>query len=182
MQAQARLRVLLPDPSILTSAQKQELRTLVDRRQGQLRWDIESCRQWFGRVHKLLQEISQTPPSAMSDAQRTALVAEIAKAEYEVNTRSGRILIRSSILSTSSFGTAQAARQQQIAPSMVPTSFRDTVRAAMQQQIAPSMVPTSFRDRVRAAMQQQIAPSSIMLTSSYDTIRKVQRPDSIGGI
>jgi hypothetical protein len=146
---------------ILTSALQQELRTLVHRQQGQLRWDFESCRQWFERAHRLLQAIGQTPRSAMSDALRTALMAEMRRAAYEASILSRRILP---------------------GPSIVPPSSFDTARAATQQQIAASIVPTSFRDRLEAAMQQQIAPSSTMPTSSHDAIRKAQRPDCIGGI
>jgi hypothetical protein len=170
VQAQERLRVPLPNPSILTSAQKQELPTLIDRQQVKLRQDIETCRQWLGCAHKLLQAINQTPPSAMSDAERTALVAQLRKVANEANTLLTRILTRSPTVPTPSYGMARMTMQQQIISSTVPTSFHDKFRAAMQQQIVPSTVPTSAYDKTRAAIRQEIAPSSITPTSAYDRI------------
>ena len=143
-----------------TSVQQLVLGALVDRQQAHLRVDIESWRLWFGRAHSLVQAIARTPPSAMSDVQRTALVAQFLIAVNEANTLLARIRTGPSIVASSSYQTARAAPQKIISSSTVASSSYQSVRAAPQ----------------------KIISSSTVASPSYKGAPKVQPPHRIGGI
>ena len=80
LTARSRVDVLLERPRFLSPKQKGELQALVGPEWSQLGIDIELSRSWSERASALLRSIDQTPHSALSDSEWTALLGEARKA------------------------------------------------------------------------------------------------------